>query len=235
MAKIMYGGGVSKMSGKLGANVHARNLGGNYIRNYVPTPNPDTPAQQTARFVLSSAAGLWSTLTTEQRRSWNAWASSHPIVDRLGQSLRLSGFNAFVKVYCTRSAAGDASPFTWPPSAPVFSQFVIDDSSSISCVTATDTLDVTFGRGILPLQILQVYACGFIPVTKNFTRELMTLLSNFSTGGASGPGFVANLGSEWVSHYGSMAGHSGLRVRLWVRQYDQGQCTPWQHLTGVSV
>lgn len=235
MAKVMYGGGVAKISGKLGGSVHARNLGGNYMRNWVSTPNPNTLRQQEVRGLQATASRAWADLSAAERKSWSGWAASNATVDRLGQRLVWSGFNAFVSVYLKRSLNYDTDDMVNPPAAPVFTHGLVGGDAGIICDTATDTLNVTLGDPIPPYAVIQIWSCGFIPVTRNFTRELMTYLTVFINEEEPASGITLLIGSNWVSKYGSMSGQAGKRVRLWLREYNEGRYSPFQYLTGVST
>jgi hypothetical protein len=51
----------------------------------------------------------WKTLTRDQRRAWNAWARSNPVLLDDGNLRRVSGHKAMTIVLRNRSVAGDAA------------------------------------------------------------------------------------------------------------------------------
>ena len=99
MAKIMFGGGVSNASGKIGGTVYSRNKGGSYFRNWVYPNNPQTSKQQTQRNLLAAKSAAWRLLTTGERDAWDTWADENPILDRLGNSIKLSGAQDFFQAF----------------------------------------------------------------------------------------------------------------------------------------
>jgi len=88
-------------SGKLAKSlVYATWKGIDTVRQYVVPSNPQTPAQQAQRSLLTMAVNLWraSWLSQEFRESWNKLAST--------RGLAMSGFNLFTG-QVTKLAAED--------------------------------------------------------------------------------------------------------------------------------
>lgn len=86
-----------EFSGAAGGIVASRNKGGAYLRRRAVPTNPNTQLQQARRSALATAAINWSNLTAEQRSAWAAYAAGTPIVDRIGQTITLSGQQAYVR------------------------------------------------------------------------------------------------------------------------------------------
>ena len=59
----------------------------------------------------------WKTLTRDQRRAWNAWAKSNPVLLDDGSLRRVSGKKAMTIVLRNRALAGDALNPTTVPAA----------------------------------------------------------------------------------------------------------------------
>jgi len=55
------------------------------------------------------ASSLWKTLTKTQRRTWNAWAKSNPVLLDDGNVRRVSGRKAMTMIMRNRAWAGDAA------------------------------------------------------------------------------------------------------------------------------
>lgn len=91
MAKIIYGAGVSQMSGKQGGTVFSRNKSGAYTRTNRKGTNPNTSSQIAARAKFSNASRYWKSLSELQQQSFKDNALNYPQVDRLGQTIYLSG------------------------------------------------------------------------------------------------------------------------------------------------
>lgn len=91
MSKIKFGALLVDMRGKLGGTVFSRNKGGAYSKNKVTPLNPKSSYQQAQRNALSAKAGVWRTLTPDQRRSWIDGSVNFPQVDVFGDQYFLAG------------------------------------------------------------------------------------------------------------------------------------------------
>ena len=105
---------VGTLTGKLAGTVYSHNRWGTYIRQLVIPTNPQTVSQVAQRSRIASAAALWSTLTTEQRLAWDAFATQIVRLDRLGQPINYNGFTAFMLCHTERSICAQGS-VTTPP------------------------------------------------------------------------------------------------------------------------
>lgn len=95
--KIIPGAIVGKISGSLGGMTASHGRGGYYLRNRVKPVNSNTPRQQAVRSSLGALVQGWSSLLTPaQRAGWTAYANATPRTDRLGESLVLTGSQAYV-------------------------------------------------------------------------------------------------------------------------------------------
>lgn len=89
-----------EMSGKIGGNVYARNRGGMYVRTWAKPVQPDTPLQTAVKSYMGAAVGVWTnTLTQAQRDAWTLYAANTPVVNRLGDTVYLTGQNHFIAQY----------------------------------------------------------------------------------------------------------------------------------------
>lgn len=139
MALIKFGGGVVQMSGSIAGNTFARNRYGNYARARTKPTNPNTSGQQTVRSILSALTARWSqTLTAGQRTAWNLYGSNVNMLNKLGETIQLSGFNHFIRSNAGRSRVGapivDAGPviFELPPADPAFAITVTEAAQQVS-------------------------------------------------------------------------------------------------------
>ena len=108
MAKILYGGGVSNMSGSQGGTVHSHNQFGSYTRSRVVPVNPQSADQTLARSRLSYCAQIWRNLSDAVRADWAALGAQIVRSDPLGQTYTLKGFNAFCLINIHNLANGVA-------------------------------------------------------------------------------------------------------------------------------
>jgi len=116
MALIKFGGGVVQMAGSIGGTTFARNRFGNYARARTKPTNPNTSSpllgrdptdgnQQIIRSALAALTTRWSqTLTADQRTAWNLYASNVDMLNRLGETVQLSGSNHYLRSNVIRMA-----------------------------------------------------------------------------------------------------------------------------------
>jgi len=105
MALVKYGGGIVQMSGSIAGSVFARNRFGNYARPRTKPVNPNSVRQEAARAIVSYLAEYWhEDLTAVQRGAWDTYAAAVSMKNRLGESIKLTGFNHFIRSNASRLA-----------------------------------------------------------------------------------------------------------------------------------
>lgn len=146
MALVKFGGGITQMSGSIAGNTFARNRSGNYVRNRTKPVNPNTALQVRARAAIAALTERWSeTVTGVQRTAWNLYASNVSMTNKLGESIKLTGFNHYIRSNAFLMQFGitiiDAGPviFTLPDQDPAL---VITASEATQQITVAfdDTL-----------------------------------------------------------------------------------------------
>lgn len=109
MALVKYGGGIVQMSGSIAGNVHARNRFGNYTRPRTKPINPNSPRQESIRAILSYLAEYWHTdLDDTERGLWNTYAAAVNWQNRLGETVKLTGFNHFIRTNAAQLSIAEA-------------------------------------------------------------------------------------------------------------------------------
>ena len=98
-----------QLSGSVGGVVASHNKGGAYLRNRTVPTNPNSARQLTARMALASASQAWAVLTQVQRDGWNAYAAATPLVNRLGESITVSGFNMYIRTNSFLASSGESA------------------------------------------------------------------------------------------------------------------------------
>lgn len=95
---IKYGGGIVDARGSVAGNTFSRNRYGAYIRARVTPVNPQSERQTNARAIVASLAEQWreSPMTAADRIAWGVYAASINAVNKLGEDITLTGFNAFM-------------------------------------------------------------------------------------------------------------------------------------------
>jgi hypothetical protein len=91
MAKIKLSAIMSEIRGKLNGSVFSKNRGGAYIRNKVTPSNPQTQSQMNVRGIFAGIASAWSTLTEDNRLSFNSKVSQYAKTDIFGDLRNPSG------------------------------------------------------------------------------------------------------------------------------------------------
>lgn len=97
----------TQASGSVGGVTYSRNAGGLYTRSRAIPTNPNTPAQQQVKAILSDLAQAWSNiLTAAQRAAWEAYAAAVPLRDTLGEERPVSGLAMYIRCNVPRINAG---------------------------------------------------------------------------------------------------------------------------------
>lgn len=134
-------------TGSIAGNTHSHNRAGQYKRNRRSPVQPvGTGRRAFIRGAFGGASQLWGTLTDPERASWASAADSHPVVDRLGQSIKLTGHQLFVAVNTQLTNVGAAQSSTVPPD---FSVYTLTDVA-VTAAAGTPALSVAFDGGAAP-------------------------------------------------------------------------------------
>lgn len=108
---------VSALSGSIGGTTLSHNRGGQYARRRAIPVTSYSVFALAAKARLATASSAWQALTDGQRNAWLFWAVANPTTDALGQSINLTGQNAFVGNHILMLAAGQ-TPLDDPPILP---------------------------------------------------------------------------------------------------------------------
>lgn len=130
MAKYLPGPAIGMISGSIGSTTFSRNRYGVYIRTRAKPTQPQSEHQLNIRAHLANISQQWAALDEDERLAWNAWATTNPRTDRLGQSQVLQGNAAFVAVNHRLAQIGvaalDVPPMAAPPAALATLSFTSD-------------------------------------------------------------------------------------------------------------
>lgn len=120
MALIKYGPGIVDARGSVAGVVFSKNATSHYMRARTIPVNPRTahaklardPEENTQAIVRATMAFLtdeWSqTLTAANRTAWELYATNVVMNNKLGESIKLSGFNHFLRGNAIRVQNGQA-------------------------------------------------------------------------------------------------------------------------------
>ena len=97
MALFRSGIGIQDISGSIGGTTFARNRYGAYMRNRVKPTNPKSSRQTVVRAAMADMKDLWAALTQDQRDAWETYGANVSMLNRLGMTIKLTGWNHFVR------------------------------------------------------------------------------------------------------------------------------------------
>ena len=141
------------LSGSLGGITASRNKGGAYFRNRATPTNPNSVRQQATRTALANFASRWTSLLDQaERDAWNTYAQTHTVKDALGNDIKISGLNWYIKFNSVLEDAALTAIVAPPPGvAPIgFSSFSV-------AVTAGTTGTVTFADALITGAVMQLW------------------------------------------------------------------------------
>lgn len=149
MALIKYGGGIVQMSGSIAGNTHARNRFGNYMRARTKPVNPKSARQSGARVLIMYLAEQWreSPMTDAKRTAWQTYANSVNWLNKLGETVTLTGFNMFIRGNAARMRVGGAlvddgpTDLGLPAGDPVMQVSACSEAAQTFTLTFDDTMD----------------------------------------------------------------------------------------------
>lgn len=233
MAKVVTGGGVGAISGKIGANVFARNKGGAYMRNFAKPTNPNTSYQQNARDRLTQYSNEWRSLTEGQQEAWTAYAETHPVLDRLGATIYLTGAQAYVKVNTNRDLAGDATTNSTVPGDAAFTPAIFDVATALVIDISDGSLDVSLGAGAAADQVVFLYVSPLQSAgVQNVSAVLRLLEAHTITAGEVTAGLI-DVGAAYIARFGALTGQAGKKVVAFGYEYDQGVLSAGSRMAGL--
>ena len=133
MALIKLGGGIADIRGSIGGTVFSRNRYGAIARNRTIPVDPGTALQMTVRAYMGAVReAYFNILTDVQRSEWVTYANNVEMSNRLGESIKLTGYN----MYCRTNIALLNAGMTRIDDAPTVFALAEMDGSTVSTVTA---------------------------------------------------------------------------------------------------
>ena len=146
-------------SGSLGGITASHNRGGQYLRARLVPTDPASNRQMTMRSLLGALAARWlADLSAAQRTAWDLYAENTTVLDTLGDPIKLSGHQHFVR---TNSAGLQASvaqindgPIVFGTGELPVAQTVASDTANytvtVEDLPAATTLIIRAGRPVNP-------------------------------------------------------------------------------------
>jgi len=142
-AKYLPGPATGMLSGKLGGVVFSRGRGGRYLRNMAIPVKRSRSLVPAYRCLMGFLSRMYKTLTSVQVEAWIAWAQTHPVIDRLGESMVLSAIAQFNKLnHVACRLGGYAALLTLPPLENL--QYGIQDFAAAAGAAVEGDIDLSW-------------------------------------------------------------------------------------------
>lgn len=196
-------------SGSQANTTASRNRYGQYYRNRARPVNPRTPAQTSTRAALSEVSQRWQTLSSTEQASWVAYANAHPVLDRLGSSIILSGNAWFVKFNVPNILFGSGI-VTTPPASPTPGARPI---FTPTYDTGTPTFEVAYTPDPSAGTRTDIFAGGPRSAGVQFDNNLRFIYTI-----ADGDASPANILAAYTAKWGTAL--AGQKVFLQFKTYD---------------
>lgn len=181
-------------SGSYQGITSARNRYGQYVRTRATPVNPSSSAQGVVRARLSASAAAWRSLTDVQREGWNSLGLSMVRTDSLGQSIDLTGFQAFVSVNNNLAAAGEAQVDDAPA-------LITPDALLTLTPSFTSPATVSVAFTVTPLGTgLKLFIYASPPRSAGRTFEADLRLITVSSAAATSP---LSVGTAYAARFGN--------------------------------
>lgn len=137
---------LAQSSGSLDGTVFSHNRGGRYTRVRAIPTDPGSVKQVAVRGIFASLATKWANeLTAAQRIEWDLYASNVPMIDRLGDTIYLTGFNMFIRSNTSIMQAGAPQISNGPPIFNVGeftnAEITVSEAAAVASIAFTEADD----------------------------------------------------------------------------------------------
>lgn len=180
MARIVYGGGVTEITGSIGGWTFQRNLAGTIVRLRPIQRKRQSNKQTLIHSVLQGDIVEWNNLSLINKGLWNTYASAHDYVNKFGQDTVASGFNWFYGNNFYRELTGKAQ-FTVPPTYATPAAIV---DYTFTLEVATIFFDYNSGFYDINTGVL-VYATSYVKRATSIWRPPMRYIQYVDSPGVS--------------------------------------------------
>ena len=176
---VKFGVMVVGARGTIGGATFSANKSGPYARAWSKGANPKSTLQSSQRGGLGDLAASWRDLTQVQRDDWITYAAlpAQDLINSLGETYSISGFNWYVKINLALEAAGEArrvdAPTLTRPSAPIFDAgvelFITSGSTDTRVRYDATTPDITFNHTVFA----RIAGQGRSALASNFAFQII--------------------------------------------------------------
>jgi len=156
---------LAQTSGSLDGTTFSHNRYGRYTRRRATPTNPNSTAQASIRQGMAMAHVAWVALSAAVKQGWDDYAAGTPVVNRLGETIYLTGRAMFVRQYVLRKYSGITQITTAPTSMGLCvlstptAVYDISDAQVTLNYNAADGWNTTTG-GFLNIAVAQPQSSG---------------------------------------------------------------------------
>lgn len=215
-------------SGSQANTVASRNRFGQYYRTRAIPVQPRTTRQVSNRGTFGSLATNWSTILTDsQRQQWRDYAGITPVVNSLGVSIYLTGFQTYVGVNQLLARAG-LSNVAVPPVSPGFATNIV---TGITAVATGSVVTVSFATFAAP-NAYQVFAGQPRLPGQNFEGNYR-FISKSPTPASAGTQVIS---TAYTNVWGAITSGAGKKIFFRVLDFETGGAkgTPYQFTVTIT-
>lgn len=135
----------TQASGSVDGMTASHNRFGRYMRARTIPVNPQSTQQVAVRGLFTMYSQMWANLLTQaQRDSWNLYAANVSVIDKLGDTVFLTGFNWYLASNIPRAQA-DGTQLPSVASGPAtFNRGTFTPPTVASVTASTDLLSLNF-------------------------------------------------------------------------------------------
>jgi len=181
-------------SGSVQGLTYSHNRGGAYTRKRAtPVVGTRTTRQGVVKGNMTAASQAWQLLPPSDQGAWISYANGHPIINRLGSSIKLTGSQYFIKCAAALLNAQQALP-TLPPVSTTIQPVVVDGYA----VTDSPAMTLLL-TGATPGDFINVAVAKWTSNGVNFNKTYSQVLTVGSDATA------VDVMSAWVAFAGGPA------------------------------
>lgn len=203
---MSFGGGITAQVGSAGGVTYSRNRAGAYVKRRAQPVNPSSPSQSAVRQLLPALVKSFNyVLNDSERAAWRTFSATYPTVNRLGNTIYLSGQQAYVKLSSQLLLLGNMTVNTPPVSTAI--PTVASLTLTLSSVTSPN---VVFNAGVSYIdtacQIIVWFSGSQWPGRNYISSQLRRI--------PFGQPYNAtvDVSAEWAAQFGSFPTGPGQRV-----------------------
>ena len=208
------------INGAVGGTIFSYNGGGAYIKNYAVPVNHNTIYQTNARALLATYAANWKGLSAVNQAAWIAWAAINPIVNRIGDLITMSGFNAYCMININIVLAGGAPILA--PGIPASVPYPL--TLGATCIAGVTT--ITFTATPVPVGYSQfIWATPPVSLGKYYVNNLYRLM-HVSAAATASPTVLTTF---YNARFGAPPAIPGARIFFAIQNVNTttGQQSTW--------